>query len=866
MRTHEILIILLFIALAIAAPATARYVSPEGSNAGINPGDTVFNGEQGINFSKFQPPLPLAPPLWLACDDGGSALAMQTLDNRAVMTGRINVESAYIDRPFRLYNGSWGDAICTVSGPSGTIEVRTGTALGTDVDPSITDTKTPAIIPATINVQFKLDATNLNNGNFINPWYEYELRTPGGVPLSTVTNMAGTAIPITGLTGNPSASNNTLAFSIADQNLNPEEGTYVMRFTAYNGNNAFYTADYPFDVVRYFLTASVSPATVQEDETTTLTITGKPFTHYTIAIEDAMDGKPELQPSGNYDIYVDKYNAIVHPDWSGTVSVPLYLPPTDGDSSSTTRIYYPKVYETGNPSTYVTAQIVVEPGKTQDIVLYDNKLGDDEYYCLGDKVKITGTLGAPAKHEMELYFYLKGLNLDLNGANPSNPSISVIDGDNSTFDAITISKGQMEFSYDWVTGNIGLTPDTYTIFATTKPQGYNSRPLSENEVKDYISFDLNQPSINVKFPNEAPGFFAQGDHIVSLWTARGSPAQMGYNGKIRYYIFGENFKYTNLREFPLLKIDTDTTQAQLKVLAEINDFPGYSGLDLPRSFSSNISSGEYIIVYQHPMYNQKFDLLPVEGDAYTGFITKVVTSDNKAIDISTLQAPEAVNALKSALKSPSIDDTLVTQTCVIEKPLVNIQPILNFEVGEQILVTGTTNLECPISYTYNQIDLPGDRILFTIYSADMYYSGKTQSTNRIFSDESYPRKTKTGAASRDISFTIPVDISQKMKPGDYIAVIKCEDIKYETMTPFTLHEEGYRKEHGAAAPGTGEEFSQNPVVASEITSTPEPQSRPVHSVTDVPTQTPEQTAGFGSIIHVISIMLAFCVLPCIQRR
>ncbi|WP_062398037.1 hypothetical protein [Methanogenium cariaci] len=69
---------------------------------------------------------------------------MQTLDNRAVMTGRVNVESAYIDRPFRLYNGSWGgDAICTVSRPSGTIEVRTGTALGTDVDPSITDTKTP---------------------------------------------------------------------------------------------------------------------------------------------------------------------------------------------------------------------------------------------------------------------------------------------------------------------------------------------------------------------------------------------------------------------------------------------------------------------------------------------------------------------------------------------------------------------------------------------------------------------------------------------------------------------------------------------------------------------------------------------------
>jgi hypothetical protein len=532
LKTLAILILVYLVIGAVAAPAAARYASPEGSNAGIQPGDTVFNGERGINFSALQSSPLLLPPLYLACDDGGSALGMQRLNDAAVLTSRVNVASAYLDRPFKLYNNTWGSAICTVSQPTGAIKVRTGTALGTDVDPKITDTRTPAVIPATMNVQFKLDTTNLNNGNFVSPWYEYELKTPGGVPISTVTSMSGGTVSLAGLTADPSADNNTLAFSIADQNPNPEEGTYTMKFTAYNGNDAFYTTDYQFDVVRYTLSASVSPSTVQGDQTTTLTIVGKPYTYYTIVIEDTMDGKPELPATGTYDNYVSKYNATVHPDWSGTVSVPLYIPATGDDSSRTTRSYYPKIYETRNPSTSTTVQIVVEPGGlSNNLVLDDSQLSDDEYYCLGDTIPITGRLGAAAPNDMDLYFYITGPNLGANGAKPSDPRTRAVDGDNSTFDSVHISKGQTEFTFRWDTGSTALTDGTYTVFATVNPTGYESRALIETDVKDYRTIDLNQPSINVMFPQEAPGFFAQGDHVVSLWTARGSPAKTSYTAR-----------------------------------------------------------------------------------------------------------------------------------------------------------------------------------------------------------------------------------------------------------------------------------------------------------------------------------------------
>jgi len=859
------ILILVFLILcgAVVAPAGAtRYTSPEGSNTGINPGDTVFNGEQGLNFSVFQPSTPLLPPLWLACDDGGSALALQVLDDNAAMAGRLNVASQYLDRPFKLYNGAWGDATTTVSSPTGTIEVRAGTALGADADPRSTDTRRPAAIPANVNVQFKLASTNLNNGKFAGDWYEYELRTPGGLPLRTVTNMAGADVSLDKLAGNPSADNNTLAFNIADQN--PAEGTYTMKFTAYNGNDAFYTTDYQFSVVRYRLAMSASPETVEPDQTTTLTITGTPYTHYTIVIDDTRGGKPEFPSYGTYDIYTDKHNVTVHPDWSGTVSVPLYIPVPTGDASHTTSIYYPKVYETKNPSTSATATVVVEPGTTQGIELYEIELGLDEFFSLGDAIEIEGTLGKPAKDTMDLYFYLTGPNLHANGVKPSNPQIPVIDGDNSTFDSITLSKDQSEFTYGWDTSlATGLTPGTYTIFATLDPIGYNQRALSETGTKDYVEIDLNDPSINVMFPKEAPGFFAQGDHIVSLWTARGSPAATGGKiGKIRYYIFGSNLQYTGIQEFPLAKSDSAG-----------KTFPGYSGLNLPRSFSANLSEGEYTVVYQHPMYNGIFDLRPVEGDKYSGAITTLATPEG-SVSLSGLQAPDALRALKAALAPASIDDSLVTQTFTIEKPSVDITPILNYEVGESIPVMGATNLECPMEYEYNQIDLPGDRITLSLYTAGMYYAGKTQSVNRVYSDEAYPAKTATGAASRTISFAIPEKASAQMKPGDYAAILRCEDIKYEKTFFFTLHETGYRKEHGLADPVLGEGLSTVPVATprtTEYVPTPATTSGKTEYVptpfviptTDAPLGLP---LGYGSAFSLFSALGVFCTLLYVRRR
>jgi len=157
------------------------------------------------------------------------------------------------------------------------------------------------------------------------------------------------------------------------------------------------------------------------DETTTLTIKGKPYTHYTIVIEDTMDGSRNSRSPATTTSTSTNTTRPSTPT-ERTVSVPLYLPTTTGDSSHTTRSYYPKIYETRNPSTSTTVQVMVEPGgSTKEIVLDDSKLSDDEYYCLGDAIHVTGRLGKPAPDEMDIYFYITGPNLGSNGAKPSNP-------------------------------------------------------------------------------------------------------------------------------------------------------------------------------------------------------------------------------------------------------------------------------------------------------------------------------------------------------------------------------------------------------------------------------------------------------------
>ena len=135
-------------------------------------------------------------------------------------------------------------------------------------------------------------------------------------------------------------------------------------------------------------------------------------------------------------------------------------------------------------------------------------------------------------------------------------------------------------------------------------------------------------------------------------------------------------------------------------------------------------------------------------------------------------------------------------------------------------------------------------------------------------------ETATGAASRTISFAIPEKASAQMKPGDYAAILRCEDIKYEKTFFFTLHETGYRKEHGLADPVIGEGLSTVPVATPRTTEYAPTSGATPRTTNYVPTPfaipTTEASSGlplgYGSAFSLFSALGIFCTLLYAMRR
>lgn len=828
------LFIVVLVALCCTGmPVSARYTAPEGSNAGINPGDTVYTSEQNLNFSVFQTSNGLYPTVMATKDSGGYPINPQQLDSHAILKSAI-IAGSYADRYYWPYNSTdntWGTSAVIISQAAiGSLKIR---PVGTDITPPDTD---PAltIIPYDMNVQFRLASTSLNAGNFAHPYYKYTLRLPDGQQRSQVINMAGDTISLKNLMDNPAAINNTLAFMIKNQNVTNTAGTFYMTFQTQteDTNKLDLSTTLAFTVRTQALAANFTPPNTTRDNTVTLKIYGKPYTYYTIVVQDTLEGKPEFPATGTYDIYTSKYEVTVHPDVNGVVQVPMYIPEISGETSGSYQYYYPKVYETNNPSNSVTAQLAVGKGgvlTTTSVLPEKPNLDPDEFFSIGDTVTINLKVGS--KVDMA-YFYIRGPNLCENGAKPSQPWVCVVDGDASTFDVLQVSSDNENY-FKWDTMSTSLEPATYRLFAGSEPAGYTGRTLAVGNANDYIDIDLVNPSVNAKFPEEAPGFIAKGDYLVSLWTARGSPGKEGTDGlygTIRWYILGTNYRYTGITSFPLLKVDgTNPSPEELAALIRGgHDFPGYSGLNFPRNYTNELMVGDYYVIYQHPMYNNVFDIYPAQGTTYTGTFTNLYsTSGNKHLDLTIMDTSDALSAMLGLLKDPNIDDSLLTDHFSVMNPFVVIDPVANYEVGDEITIGGTTNLEEAVDYPYNQINHPADKITLSLYTSDMYYAGKTQSTYKIYSTEGSISSLAIGATKRKVSFTVPDETTARMMPGEYVGVVSCEDIKYTTEFTFVLHEQGYRKKNGIAKPEIGTDFTP----AQQITSIPTVTAVPVKATT-----------------------------------
>jgi len=450
-------------------------------------------------------------------------------------------------------------------------------------------------------------------------------------------------------------------------------------------------------------------------------------------------------------------------------------------SSTDDRQFTIRVQDVTNPATYDEVKVKVEMG-----AVTITAAGTGTYY-IGEEITLEGT----CTESDTVYLFITGPNLPSNGANLLNPSQPVIENGVERFVEVDVEADDT-WSEKWNTGTITGTLDAggYTIYAVSAPADKSG--LSDAEY-DTISIQLRSGFISAV---TSGAVVAKGDDLKLTGVAQGDPDD------VHVWIFGKNYY---------------GTMGGLEVRSENVEDDGTFEFELDGSDTEHLSAGQYFVVIQHPMANgYGVDVIPGTGMIWS--IDKPL-----GVPITNLQAAAAANALIKELDSPSIDDTYVKLTFVVEEPRILIDPIGDVPAGSTFTISGTTNLAV------------GDTLNVEVTSAAFTPSGKGEESGFA----SVARTTEVKAGDGANVWSVEIDGSS-FKPDQYIVTVECIETDTTATTNFNVVE---------AVPTT-------PTVTPTGTVTT---TTPPTTTTATPTET--ETPGFGALLALAGLgAVAYLVL------
>ncbi len=464
---------------------------------------------------------------------------------------------------------------------------------------------------------------------------------------------------------------------------------------------------------------------------------------------------------------------------------------TNADTEDKT--YTIKVYDIADESTFVfgpnqygtdndKVKVKVEKG-----AVTITASGDRSYY-IGEEIKLTGT----NTDSSDVFLFITGPNLLSDGQMLTQLPIQTT-ADTARINDVTV-KTDNTWEYKWDTSNCGLDTGAYTIYATSvltngksSGAGVNGVKLSDSEYAT-ISVNLKQPFLSA---TPSGTTVAKGDKIYIRGTAEGDPSTL------KLYIFGPNY-------FTTESITVEDDGSYEKKL-DIN---------------SDMSSNQYYVVIEHPMYNGKIDVddtgsasnprvLSIANNAGGEQASFIVWGTNK------LQGSNAADALTKMIDSANIDDIYTKLTFTVAEPWIKINNPGDQATGTTFTISGTTNLA---------VD---DQILIEVVSSSFNAIDKTSTSTT----SGFSQTTKVVAGDgTDNAWSIEVDTTN-FKLDEY--TIKAQGIETDvtTTTNFNLVEK------------------VNPTVTPTATVTGQPTTT---ATTAVPTDAPK-TPGFGAFIALAGL-------------
>ncbi|KUK99230.1 MAG: hypothetical protein XE11_2769, partial [Methanomicrobiales archaeon 53_19] len=402
-----------------------------------------------------------------------------------------------------------------------------------------------------------------------------------------------------------------------------------------------------FEVVIPQLTLSANKETVVRSNSFTVTVTGEAKKNYRLFVRDIGGLAPERYP-----VVTPGQNGVVSTHSPTDITILTTAAGTrsiqfDTNQSTGDWIFTICVEDPASPGIYNEVRVRVERG---DVTITASGTG---VYCIGEEVVFSGTCTDGGT----TYLFLTGPNCPTNGVgfedvNTGAISAGVQTGNESTFTRVAVEADDT-WTYRWDTSRVNRVLDAggYTIYAVSEPRSKDS--LSDAQYST-ASIQVRAPSVTA---TASGATVAKGDDLTITGVATGNPAN------ICVWIFGKNY-----------------SRFQQPVPVELNSTFEYT---IESGDLGVLTSVPYSVVVQHPM-DDRFDVW-VSGTTLTG-------NGITAVDLATLQAPDAAIALIDALDSPDVDDIYANLTFLIEAPWLLIDPIDDKAAGSMFTISGTTNL------------------------------------------------------------------------------------------------------------------------------------------------------------------------------
>jgi PGF-CTERM protein len=514
-----------------------------------------------------------------------------------------------------------------------------------------------------------------------------------------------------------------------------------------------------------------------------------------------------------------RYYVLINTSSSGTRTVEFVTSNWTKDQTYTIRVERDSSMPNQGTGAFVNPTPALRDYKSDEVDVKVEKgavtitaAGDQSYY-LGEDIKFSGT----NTETQTTFLFITGPNLHTDGSQitnqdprRSNAAAQVTNNNAGTFKQVAVNADNT-WDWKWGTANYALDAGTYTIYAVSTP---NDAAHLANSAYGTVSIIIKKPFVSATVSQST---VAQNDKLFITGTAEGKPQQ-----GIAIWVLGKNYA-------------TRTTQS-------VGSDASFS-YEVTRAITNAMYAGQYFIVVQHPMQNQRFDIDMCDA---TGAVTTtgpnvcnfqqgpgaVAPQIFTLLGAGSLQGTDAAEALVQGINSPNVDDTYTKLQFLIEVPVIRVDPVGDRHVGDKFTITAITNLA---------VD---DETLFEVFSSSFKPTQKTQSGE--FSGATGTVKvTKGDSGLNKLSFDVD---ASTFKPDEYLVTVRWVLNTATTGTALFNVLEGYAP---TAAP-TGVATTAAP---TGVATTAAPTTVPA-----TPTKTPTQP-GFGALVALIGLgAVAFLVV------